>query len=371
MDNRRRPRTKKKLRITPRFLIVCAAALVLVAGAIGAYYLLNRSTVQQAALTETPFTANDQFVYVGNGFFYIQGQELYYPDPANSKNTLHVGVTNSVVRLAASNTIYALYNDVSVKIIGEEFPVEFAGTLTSVQCGKSYIAALRKDASGEESIEVFGQNGAKYDTISAGDQYIVDYGFFEGDSEYLYVVGLTVNSSAPLSTITIYNISRKSTSGVIQVQSQLVEDMRFTRGSIYTVGTNQISRYALSDNTKSYSVTIYGWKVMDYYPAARPVFLLRPRSGTALGTVKLLQISDDGIAATTEQQLQLPASTLDAFLMNGKLVAVSANGYTTYDMNGRQTGEYTFASPVDRVQKLDSTTLLLYAGSACYTTKIA
>ena len=369
-----RPRGKKKRRVklTKRFFIVCVIAALVIAGIISTIFLLNRNAVQQAALTLAPFTAQDQYVYVGNGFFYLSGQELYYPDPANEKATLSVSVKNAVVQLAASSSIYALYNDVSVKIIGEEFPVEFAGTLFSVACGKSYIAALRQDTTGEETIEVFGKNGAKYDTITTSGQYVIDYGFFEADSEYLYVVGLTVNSSAPLSTITVYNVSRKSTSGVMQVQSHLVEDMRFTKNSIYIVDTNQIARYSLTDNTRSYSSTIYGWKVMDFdSTAAKPAYLLRPRSGSVLGAIKILQLSDDAVATTVERQLQLPAAAIDAFLMNGKLIIVSPTGYTTHDMTGRKLSEFTFAAAVENAWKLDNTTLLFQAGSEMYTTKVA
>ncbi|MDL2258832.1 DUF5711 family protein [Eubacteriales bacterium OttesenSCG-928-K08] len=371
MEKRKR-KVKNKRKTIMRLSLVIIGLLALVAlGVLGALTIIKNRSVAQATLVEQSFNSSDQYVYTGTGFFYLQGDTLTYEDKANSRNNYKGQITTQAVSLLGSADMLVIYNDISIKVIGEEFPVEFSGALRSVTCGNGYIAALRADTNGNETILVIDSTGAKYDEIPVQNQYIVSYGFFSADGEYLYVLGLTLDSSTPLSTITVYNISRKTTSGMMSVQSQLVESMRFSKSSIYAVGTNSIIRFSLADNNESYRATVYGWRELDYDSStANPSFLLCPRSSSALNTVKILQLSDTKVATSTEKMLQLPSGTKEAFLMNGRLVAVSELGYTVYDYAGKKLSYVEFPSMIDSVEKLDGTQLLITAGNHVYTTKV-
>lgn len=372
MEERKRRGAKNKRRIRQRILLLCVVVVVLI-GVAAALLLTNRNAVPEVVLTAMAFSPGDEYVFTGSGFWYAKDGTLVYDELGSDKNDVSYAVTNTAFALAASSGVQAFYNETSLKIIGEQYPVEFTGRLLRVACGLSYVAALRTDASGQEFVQVFDTSGATRDQIDAGDQFIIDFGFFNTDSEYLYVVGISIASGTPISTITVYNVTNKATSGVMQVQSQLIERMHFTKTGIFALGTNQIIRFGMTDNSESYRSTVYGWQVLDVdtSSATTAAFLLRPRSNTALGTVKLLQVQDGSVPSAQEQIVLLPAGTLSAFLMNGKLVAVQPGGYYTYSMSGRQTGEFRFASPVEEVCKLSSGLLLLRAGNSYYTAAVA
>jgi hypothetical protein len=317
------------------------------------------------------FTNADKHCFTGAGFLYVQNGTLYYDDLYNEKNDYYAPVTGEGVMLCGSPTLHALYNAAALKIVGASYPVEFTGQLLYVDCGSEYVAALRSDASGVETVQVFDKTGAQKDQIESGGQFIEDFGFYSAGSEYLYVLTLSLDSGTPLSTIAVYDMTHAATSGVMQVQNQLIEDIYFTANGIYAVGTNQIIRYSLTGNRESYRETVYGWDVMDFENASSPMFLLRPRSSEKPGTVKLMTLKDADVAGTTQRLLQLPAGTIDAFVMGGKLVAVTENGYIVYGSDGKVVSERSVAISVEKAEKLDSTTLLLHTGDQLYTVKIA
>jgi len=362
---------KKKRRATLRTLPLVILFLLVGAGIVAAALLLGRSAVSSAHLTELPFTPAENAVYTGQGFLYIKDSVLYYDDLTNDKNSYHAQVSSPDVKLCGSPTLHALYNAAALKIVNATYPVEFTGTLKYVACGASCVAALKADNAGAESIQVFDKTGAQKDQLAFEGQFIENYGFYTAaGSEYLYVLTMSLDSGAPLTTITIYDMTRSSTSGVMQVQNQLIERTDFTATGIYAVGTNQIIRYSLEGNRESYREMVYGWTVTDYELASSPMYLLRPRSTEKPGTVKVLTLRDAEVKGTSQRLYQLPAGTVGAFLMGGRLVAVTDNGYTVFGADGKQADARTFPVSVKSAKKLDSSTLLLSTDTACYTARV-
>ena len=370
MEVRRRRKAKNKRKTVLRLLFLFGILLLILAGIVAGILLLGNSMSAQAALTQLPFTPQDKSLFTGQGFLYIKDGTLYYKDLGNESNDYHAPVASDV-KLAASKEIHALYNSVALRIVNETYPVEFTGTLLYVTCGSTTVAALKTDNTGAETIQVFDRTGAQKDQLTFPGQFIVDYGFYTAGNEYLYVLTTSLDSGTPLSTITIYDMTRAATSGVMQIQSQLIEHIYFTSSGIYAVGTNQLIRYSLEGNRESYREMLYGWEVMDFESSGNPLFLLRPRSSDKPGTVKLLTVKDADVAGTTQRLYQLPAGTIDAFMMGGRLVAVTNDGYTVYGSDGKELSSRHVAVEIVSAQKIDSGTLLLNSTSACYTVKVA
>lgn len=375
MDQRKRRKLKNKKKTAVRLAFLAGILIVIAAGILAALLLLKQEAVAETPMAELPFGANDNYTYTGSGFFYVTSETLYNDDLYNERNdySIPIGSAQYDFTLVGSPTIQLYHNSGAIQIIGREFPIEFANQLLSVRCGISYIAALRSDGSGtNDSIQIFDAAGNQHDQINAEGQFILDYGFYGTETDYLYVVAMSTDASLPVTTITLYSVANKATNAINQVQSQLIEKVYFGKLGMYAVGTNQILRYALADSREMYTAMVYGYEVMDFdASASTPGFLLRPRSGSALGTIKLLQLSDGSAANETGRIMQLPTGTLNAFLMNGKLIAVTANGYIQYDMSGKQTGTFRFAAAIEEAQKLDSSYLLLRSGATLYTVKIS
>ncbi|HWR22018.1 MAG TPA: hypothetical protein VN366_00960 [Feifaniaceae bacterium] len=370
MEGKRRRKAKNKRKTVLRLLFLFGILLLILAGVVAGILLLNHSMSTQAALTQLPFAPQDKAIFTGQGFLYVKDGTLYYKDLNNESSDYHAPVASDL-KLAASATIHAVYNSKALKIVDTTYPVEFTGTLLYVTCGSTTVAALRADETGAETIQVFDRTGAQKDQLTFPGQFIVDYGFYTAGNEYLYVLTTSLDSGTPLSTITIYDMTRAATSGVMQIQNQLIEHIYFTSSGIYAVGTNQLIRYSLEGNRESYREMLYGWEVMDYEAAGSPLFLLRPRSADKPGTVKLLTVKDADVAGTTQRLYQLPAGTVDAFIMGGKLVAVTNDGYTVYGADGKLVNTRHVAAEIVSAEKIDSGTLLLHSASACYTVKVA
>ncbi len=371
MEVRRRRKAKNKRKTVLRLFFLFGILLLILAGVVAGILLLGNSMSAQASLTQLPFSPQDNAIFTGQGFLYIKDGTLYYTDLSNEHNDYHAPVTATDVKLAASKEIHALYNSAALKIVNATYPVEFTGTLLYVTCGSTTVAALKTDNTGAETIQVFDKTGTQKDQLTFPGQFIVDYGFYTAGNEYLYVLTMSLDSGTPLSTITIYDMTRAATSGVMQVQNQLIEHIYFTSSGIYAVGTNQLIRYSLEGNRESYREMLYGWEVMDFESSGNPLFLLRPRSTDKPGTVKLLTVKDADVAGTTQRLFQLPAGTVDAFVMGGRVVAVTTSGYTVYSADGKLLNTRHVSAEVVTAEKIDSGTLLLNTASACYTVKVA
>ncbi len=372
MEVRKRRLAKMKRRVVARLLLLFIFVLLFVFGVVAAIFLIRKSAMREAALTKLPFSSSSNHVFTGSGFLYLSEGMLNYDDLTNEKYDYYAPVSAlaSSVRLSASESIHALYNEGALKIIGAANAAEFTGTLLSTASGNEHVAALCVDELGKESIQVFTASGEIIDQLTYAGQFILEYGFYTVGEEYLYVLTLSLESGVPLSTITVYDMTNRSTSGIMQVQNQLLEGIYFTPGSIFASGTNQLIRYGLPGNRESYREMVYGWKVIDFEAAQTPSFLLTPRNFETPGTVKLISLKEAEVAQASARLFQLPAGTIGAFIMGGKLVAITENGYTQY---GAAKGEVsrTFNIKAESAEKLNSTSLLIKSGESMYLLKVA
>jgi len=365
MAERMRPRPRKRRLAVGRLILACLLLLVLLGGIVAGILLLTKKGTPEAALTQLPFSGEVQHTFTGAGFLYRTGEGLSYYDLKDEKKNYSAAVTAEAITLAGSGNVHVIYNDTALKILGAEFANEFPGRLLSVACGSAHIAALRQDPAGTEALQVFDLTGTQRDQLIFDGQFIVDFGFYTAKSEYLWVQTLDVQSGSPVTTVHIYNMTLGSVSGLLQLQNQLVERVCFTQSSIYVIGTNQIIRYALENNREAYREMVYGWKVID--ADAAPVFLLSPRSeGDTLGTLKVLACTEEELSGATETILQAPAGALRMFLMGEKIVAITPDTIWYYSRSGEKLAEYRLPERVDRVEKLNATTLLLYQGNGLY-----
>lgn len=374
MEVRRRRIAKNKRKVVFRLLLIIFILLLISAGVVGGILLLRRTSSNTVHPTKLNFSSSHQYVFNGTGFLYYQGNAVGYDDISNDKadDPNHYATDGGPATLVGNSSLHLLYNSAGMKISDVDYPIsasDFGRTILSVKCGTASVAALCADAQNAESILVYGSDGVEKDHL-VYDGFIVDYGFYSATNEYLYVISLALDSGTPQSTITIYDSEMNLTS-MIQIPSQMIEQMRFTGSGIYVVGTNQIIRYSLASSREAYRETVYGWEALDFDATNAPAFLLAPRNAAELDVAKLLIMRDGDAYDVSQRLLQLPAGTINAFLMGGKLVAVTQQGYFTYDMEGKLTGEKKFAESIHSAVKINGNILLLQKGEACYFIKIS
>lgn len=358
-------RRKKKKKKQSKTLVFSLVIMFLLAGAVGVYSLIFNKTQSTVSMTETPISAAATYWNTGDGILYQTDGQIHFYHLTDQKKNYTYGTAASDIRMAGSSEMTAVYNDMSMQIIGKKSPVEFTGRVLALECGDGYVAVLQTDEAGAQTVIVLTEDGVEVDQKRAeDDQYIVDFGFYKTTSEMLWIETLSINAGTPTTTITTYDIEKKTTSGVMQIQSQLVDRVYFTQNSIFVVGTNQIIRYT-HDNKEIYRTTVYGYQVIDYTLADTPTLLMTPRGGD-MHSVKMLTLSEGTEPALTETYLQLPTEGVAAYMMNGTLVVASREKVYTYTLKGKLSREASFEQPVDDAVKLTERVLMLSSNGIYY-----
>ncbi len=357
MAERKRLVARNRRRTITRLLLLLLLGVIVIGGIVAAVLLLTKKGSQQAQLTALPFSSQAEYSYTGSGFLYTTAEGIAYHDIADSNNDYTASVTTGEVKLVGSATAHVLYNAAALKIVGAPDSNSYAELLVDVACGSGHVAALWQDAAGKESIQVLNLTGEQKDLLVFEKQYVVDFGFNTTKNEYLWVQTLDIQSDTPICTIHIYNMTLGSTSGILQIQNQMVERVYFTNNSIFIVGTNQIIRYALENNRDTYRETVYGWKVLDYSNGSS--FLLSPRSSGTLGLLKVMTLAEADVSSAKQTLIQAPAGAIGAFLLADKLAIVTEKNVYTYDLSGKRLSEYTWDITVSDAKKLDNSTLLI------------
>lgn len=371
MESRQQRIAKKRRKVTFRFLVVLFFGLMIVLAVLLTVFLIRRGVSSSQPLTQLRFSEGDNYIFTGSGYLFIKDSTLSYDDLGNDKNDVSSPIQATNPSLAGSSTIQLVYTSAGMQIVNVSEPVQFTDKLLDVECGQSSIVALFEDAAGENYLQVFDKQGVSRDLLEYDGQYVLNFGFYSSAQEFLYVIAMTTQSGTPLSTITVYDLSAMTMSGVSQVQSQLIEHMYFSPSSMFAVGTNQIIRYSLSNSRESYRETVYGWSCLDYADSPTPAFLFKPRSTDALGTIKLLQLKDGDIPEITQRLIQLPPGTINAFLANGRIIAVTDNSIIQVGFDGKYGTEKKLSITVHSVSKLNQTTAQLFDGENYYYTKIS
>lgn len=360
-------RRKKKRR--SRTLLFSIVILALLGGAVLIYQVIFSKREAVVSMSPTPISTASTYINTGDGLLYQTDGQIHFYHLSDTKKNYTYGMGASDIRMSGSASMTVVFNEYSLQVVGKAQPITFTGRLKEVECGSGYLAALRTHEDGTDSVTVITPGGEQIDQMTFPDQYIVDFGFYKTATEMLWIETLNIDAGTPTTTITTYDLAKKTTTGVMHIQNQLVDELYLTADSIFVVGTNQIIRYTHSGNKEVYRFTIYGYQVVDFSSAGdAPTFLLTPRGGD-FHSVKILTLGEDAAPDEVETYLQLPAEGVAASMMRNQLVVASREKVFIYSLKGKLSSEATFEQPIDAAVKLTDTVLLLSAnGIYCLAT---
>lgn len=358
---------RNKRRTILRLLLVLLILLLIAAGVVGVVWLLTRDSTPTLSPTELPVPADSGYVPTGNGLLYRTSDGVAYYDFSDEDRNYEAPVNAADTRLLGSGDTHAVYNAAALQVIGAEYPLSLSGTIVDADLSAAHIAVLRADAGGAEDVLIFDTDGLQKDQLAFSTQYIVDFGFHTAKNEYFWVETLDTRMGTPVTGIHLYNMTLGSTSGLLQVQNQLIEKVYFTDSSIFLIGTNQIIRYALENNREAYRETVYGWKLVD---CAGGTFLLMPRSAEQYGSLKLLRCEEGEYSGAKELILQAPAGTKNAFVMGDRLCMVAGDMLHYYSFEGKLLSEARLPAAADNAVKLSGNQLLIESGGGLSLVKI-
>jgi len=358
-------RRKKKNNNTLLFSVL---ALALIGVALLIYQIIFNKQESTVSMDLTPIATSSTYINTGDGLLYQTDGQIHFYHLRDSKKNYTYGMSASDnIRMSGSEHMTVVFNEAQLQVVGEKTPLTFTGTIQEVECGDEHLAVLLRTAEGTESVLIITKDGEQIADLPFADQYILDFGFYTVKNEMLWIETLNVNTGTPMTTISTYDFVQQEITGLIHVQSQLVDEVYITENSMFVVATNQIIRYTHEGNKEIYRVTIYGYQAVDFSDAyGSPTFLLTTRGGD-FHTVKILTLEEDAEPSSVETTLQLPTEGVAAFIMNGRLIVVSRENVYTYSLTGNLSSTASFEQAVDEAVKLTEAKLLLSSNGMYYT----
>ncbi len=366
-DNGRRTgagRRKKKRK--NRSILFSMVFLGVLGAAVLVYQLIFNQQESVVSLELTPLASSSTYISTGDGLLYQTDGQIHFYHLSDSKKNYTYGMGASDIRMSGSESMTIVFNGGQLQVVGEKTPLTFTGQIKEVECGTKHLAVLRAAESGSESVLVITKGGEQIADLPFTDQCIVDFGFYTAKNEMLWVETLNVNTGTPMTTISTYDFVKREITGMMHVQSQLVDELYITSSSMFVAATNQIIRYVHEGNKEVYRTMIYGYRAVDFSNASDgPTFLLTPRGGD-FHSVRILTLAEDSAPNAVETNLQLPTEGVAAFIMGNRLVVVSREKVYTYTLKGKLSTTASFEQPVDAAVKLNDSTLLLSSNGMYY-----
>lgn len=351
--------------VSVRF-IVMLIAILLVAGIVVVAILANQSLLSKPS--EMKFDARTQYLYTGTGFMYTQGGVLKYDDLTDTDETYSGNLPHPDVKLAGyGRNTHAVYDASSLCIVGLKDAIAPGGEIKSVECGNGFVACLT-EKDGAERITVYGTDGELKEEIIP-DNTVTEFGFTHLDKEQLYMITLDTDAGAIISTVTTYDPSAPAMTGIITVQNQLVENILFTKKSVFVEGTTNMIRYDANNNTESYRLITRGYHMGDSYVKGDKVYFAMHSDESTKRSVRMYVTSQSAVPSEEVLPVQVPADALGVFVFDKNIYALTSTDVYMYDSEGElcETEKLQFA--IDGVQKLDGK-LLLVSGGRAYTVTV-
>jgi len=361
---------RRRRRRRSRTLLFSIAVLLLLGVALLIYQAVFSKRASVVTMNQTPVSTMSTYINTGDGLLYQTDGKIHFYHLSDSKKNYTYGMGASDIRMSGSGSMTVVFNESSLQVVGNNQPITFPGSIREVECGTNYLAVLRTTEDNRENVSIITVDGTVVEQRFFEDQYIVDFGFYRTSDEMLWVETLNVNAGTPTTTITVYDLSKRTITGVMHIQNQLVDEIYFSANSLFVVGTNQIIRYTHSGNKEVYRYTIYGYEVMDFSSAGSlPTFLLVPRGGD-FHSVKILTLEEGALPNSVDTYLQLPTEGLAAFIMGDRLTVTSRERLFTYTLKGRLSSEASFEQPVDAAAKISDNRLLLSSNNIYYLSSV-
>ena len=330
---RDRKKTAAKIAFTVIILLALAGIGVLV-------FFRYKGCSRKLSARSLPLIASELNCGTGDGILYVRGGQLDFYSFKDEDENFSLPLSSEPKGIVGTSGIKAVYTENAVQIIDAPFDADPEGDIVTVKSGATLVAALSRRPAGDSLLTVYNSTGQLVYSLEYPEGRLIDFGFSEASSSTLWTMELDTDSGSPRTTITTFDISRMSSTGVIIVSGQLVEDVFFTDSSIFIIGTESLIRYSASANREIYRVRIYGYRVIDRSRREKdgsPVLLLLPRgvsSVTEAASVRVLTVSQKDVAGETAYTFTLPEGLVSCHLQNGSLVAVTANNVYLYKQKG-------------------------------------
>ncbi|MCR5808260.1 MAG: DUF5711 family protein [Clostridiales bacterium] len=329
-----RDRKKTALRIA-----IVLLSIIALAGAAVLTVFTVRTCGVQIVTRSLPLIASDITEGTGDGILYVRAGLLNFYSFKDEDLNFQKTLQGEPEGLVGTPGIKAVYSGGAIQIIDAPFDIVPAGEIAAVRCGSANAAVCTKKPTGETALTVYNSTGQQVYNFDYPEGRLINFGFSEASGTTLWTMELDTDSGSPRTTVTTFDLGRMSSTGVITVSGQLIENIFFTNSSVFVVGTESLIRYSASANREIYRVQLYGYRAADVSLSGEtPVLLLVPRGTDAISeasSVRLLSVSQKDVAEENAVTVTLPEGTIDCHLVNGSLVVTRQNSVLLYSAKGK------------------------------------
>lgn len=295
-----------------------------------------------------PLVGYDLMTGTGDGMLCTRGSLLEYLSFKDEDNNYSIPLSSAPSGIVGTGGIKAVYSEGGVQILGADFDISADGSIVCVRGGSTHLGVLARRADGTEKLTVCNGSGQEVYSLEFEAGRLMSFGFSEVSGNTLWTMELDTASGSPRTTVTTFDLARMSSTGVIIVSGELIEDVFFTESSVYLIGTESLIRYSASQNREIYRVRLHGYRVIDRSKReSSPMLLLIPRSCADLkeaGSVRLLTVAQKDVAEELAVTVTLPEDTVGAHLVNGSLVIVRPASAAKYNYKGVADGAFDMSS---------------------------
>ena len=366
MVRKRRKLIVRDRRKTAFRVAIAVVSLIALCGVAVLTFFIVRSCSVKLTTRELGSIPNDLLCGTGDGLMFVRGGALEFmsfrdEDQSFTKSLTGAARPNGV---AGTEGVKAVWSDTAVQVVGGNFDITVEGEIRAVRCGSSHLAVCTRLVGGNEQVSVYTNAGQLVKSFDFEKGRLVDFGFSEANGSTLWTMELGTDSGSPRTTVSTFDLSRMSSTGVLTVSGQLVERIFFTDSSVFVVGTESLIRFSASANREIYRVQLYGYRVEDVSLVGEsPLLMLLPRGAGSFaeaGSIRLLSVSQKDVAGETAVSVILPEGTLACSLVNGQLAVTTGSSVRIYSPKGEpEDGASTGAGLNLSSEKLDEHHILI------------
>ncbi len=353
-----------------RVVAVLVVFLVVVGAGIALLWVLFGSKDLKLVYSDIPLDSGMSYRVNNGTISYLNNNQLFTYSQSGGKNDT-VQLTTEVDGYAVRDKKCIVYDGGMVHISGVASPVQLTGTVRDARLGKDYIAVLRTNSQGMDSIVIFDYQGNTIggEPLDFSDSKVTGFDFYtENNRELLWVVSVETNQGIPVTTVKMYDYGAGgSISNLSPFYDQAVEKLYFSENSIFVVGTQDIVRYAINGGKEKYRIPIYGNRVVDMAVDEDMVtFLLLPRNENEMSSFRFIRATETDEVSPVTRQCSVPDPIKGAFLQDSGIRVVCENNLYIFGYSGKLVNTIELEHHPLSVYKLDELTLLLVCDNGLY-----
>lgn len=272
-------------------------------------------------------------------------------------------ISSSTADICGSSGVNVVFNEKAMNIVGSRDAIEFEGEIGKVECGGDFVAVYEKSDTTKGVLHAFNSLGNEIMTLDFSTSVLTDFGFESKSAPVLWTVELVTAGDCVSSSVTTYDLSRGSVTGVMTVQGQLVKNIFFTESSVFVFCTREMIRFDRKTNKEVYSLLSYGYDCDDNgFSVGKSgvcCFALQPESESSMH-IKFLKVKEKEVPSESSLTIYAPDDMLVCASIDGSLIIINANSVEKYGATGDREQVTEFDHQIERVIFLENGNFVVF-----------